>query len=70
MAQFYFHIRDGAIAFDDHTGADLLDDAAAEAFARVIANNLVAGGRHDRFYVDVRNEYDIQIAVVFVLPRA
>jgi hypothetical protein len=68
VAKFYFHLRDGEKSYNDPAGVDLLDAAAAEAFARLIASNLSADTNYDRFCVDVRDGHDNQIARISVLP--
>ena len=69
MARYYFHLRDGEKAYDDFTGADLLDDTSAAAFAQVIAGEISGDSQYDAFYVDARDENDKQIAKVFLIPH-
>ena len=70
MPRFFLHVTDGKKTHQDSGGLELIDAAAAEAFAHIVANDLRAdGGQYDSYYVDVRDEHGNQVTKVFVVPR-
>ena len=69
MPLFYLHVTDGKKTYRDATGLEVEDAAAAEAFARIVANDLRADGQYDAFYVDVRDKQGNQVAMVPVVHR-
>ena len=69
MSRFYLHVTNGQKTYEDHTGLDLRDSTAAEAFARIVANDLRTDGGFDTYYVDVQDELGKHIAKIFVVPR-
>ena len=66
---FYLHVTDGKKTYRDTTGLDVEDIATAEAFARIVANDLRADGQYDAYYVDVRDRHGNQVAKVPVVNR-
>ena len=69
VPRFYLHVTDGKKTYRDTSGLDVQDAAAAEAFARIVANDLYADGQYDSYYVDVRDQQGKQIAKVCISVR-
>jgi hypothetical protein len=69
VPRFYLHVTDGRKTYRDATGLEVEDAAAAEAFARIVANDLRADGQHGAYYVDVRDEQGNQVAKVPVVNQ-
>ena len=69
MPRFYLHVTDDRKTYRDATGLEVEDATTAEAFARVVANDLRADGQYDEYYVDVRDELGNQVAKVPVVNR-
>ena len=69
MPKFYLNVTDGKKTYQDLNGLDVNGASAAEAFARIVANDLRADAEYQSFYVDVRDQQGNQVAKVFVVPR-
>jgi hypothetical protein len=69
VPRFYLHVTNCKKTYQDSSGLELLDAAAAEAFARIVANDLRADGQYESYFVDVRDERGSQVARVDVVPR-
>jgi hypothetical protein len=53
MPPHFFHITDGKKTHADPSGADLLDERWAEAFAKMLAENLLDDAKYGAYFVDV-----------------
>ncbi len=51
MPQFYPHVTDCKKTYEDTNGLELIDASAAQAFARIIANDLRADGQSPYYVV-------------------
>jgi len=69
VPRFHLHVTDGQKIYEDRSGVDLIDGAAAKAFAHIIANDLRPEGQYESYYVDVQDESGNHLAKVFVTPR-
>jgi hypothetical protein len=69
VPKYFFHVTDGTNHFRDREGALFPDDASAHKAAQQIANDFWEDQGYEEFYIDVRNEDDIQIAKIPIRAR-
>jgi hypothetical protein len=69
VPRYFLHVTNGQKTYQDTVGLDLCDAAAAQAFARVIANDLRGEAMYASYYVDVQDKEGNRVAKILIAPR-